>query len=215
MSELLANEVHRVLTEAAVFASTDDTLPMINCVQLTSTGTHLVAAATDRFALGVSATPCEGEKWSVLIPLEFVKLIGTTLLPNRRKIVRHCGLGVTPKLRKLFVKVVEPFKRGDEVWETTLEVPVRPSEGSNFPDWRKLLPTTVDNEHREVASVMGYNPELLARFAKVGGKYDRAKWFFRGPAKPVSVQVGENFVGLLMPLRLADGGWTLPDWMPK
>lgn len=187
----------RVLTEASLFAHPNNLLPMLNTVRLEATGTHLLAVATDRFTIGASSAPYEGAPFAVTLPMREVKLILDACKPGRRTPFDVADLRATPKGALLHVKL----------GETTITVPTYRGE---FPRWRQLLPEPVEASEPVVGSI-DLNPAYLARFAKIGRD---AKFYLRGPNKPVGVRVGDYFVGVVMPIRGNGGtGWTLPDWL--
>jgi len=195
----------RVLTEASMFATKSNDIPMLHAVRLEATGTHLLAVATDRFVLGVSRAPYEGTPFMITLPMPEVKLVvGACKLKAGRFIKPDdvVDLRVTPKGTLLHVALDE----------TVITVPTFKGDFP-YPDWRKLLgiSTNVD----EVLGTVAVNPTYLAKFGRIGPT--RAKFYLRGPNKPVMVSVGEDFVGLIMPIRPADGEdpklWSLPEWL--
>lgn len=206
MSELIltAAELHRVLSEAALFASDGASLPPINGVQLTATGKHLIAVGTDRFLLGASSAPYEGAKFQVFIRLDSVAVILKLLKPGRRPVLHRVSLRVTPKATRLNVEV----SAHEEI--TLLTVPTK--DGDLFPKWKQLIPAK-DESTDGTSRVIGFNPEYLGKFGRLNQQYRSARYLFAGPNKPSSVMIGDNFVGIIMPVRVPDGhAWKLPGW---
>lgn len=199
---ILSLELHRILTDAQLFASRDATLPMIYAVQLEADGERLHARATDRFTLGISTTPYVGPKFKVLLPLPEVDLIRTFARPGRgwRK-ERRTTLHVTPQGTLLRINI------------DGMQLSVPTSKGE-FPKYKQLFPEN-GAEVEAVPGGMGFNPAYLARFGRVSGNYGGARYYRIGANKPMVVTVGENFVGLIMPVRTPGDVQTklvLPDW---
>lgn len=192
----------RVLTEAALFAGTDDSLPMLCSVRLEATGTHLIAVATDRFALGVSSAPYEGTPFAITLPMAEVKLIlGACKLGfGRRTLTGDVDLRVTPKGTLLHVKL----------GETVITVATGSYE---FPRWRQLVGGS-DAHVEPAAGTFKVNPRFLARLAKVGRD---AKFYRRGPRLPIMARVGDHFIAAIMPMHETGAGnplvWELPEWL--
>lgn len=195
----------RVLTEASLFATKTDDLPILNAVRLEATGTHLLAVATDRFMLGVSSAEYEGAPFVITLPMAEVKLIlgACKLKAGRWKPKDVVDLRVTPKGTLLHVTLDE----------TVITVPTFQSASDfTYPEWRKLLGAST-TEVGEVIGTVGINPQYLAKFGKIGRQ---AKFYLRAPNKPVMVRIGDDFVGLIMPIRIPDDDpkvWTLPEWL--
>lgn len=195
----------RVLTEASLFVHKDTDLPSINSVRLEATGTHLLAVGTDRFTLGVSSAPYEGTPFAITLRMPAVNLVlGACKLKKgaARGLLDFADLRVTPKGTLLHVTIDE----------TVVTVPTFNDEGWQYPDWRKLLGSPTDDV-AEVPGTIGINPEYLSKLGKIGRQ---AKFYLRGPSKPVMARIGENFVGVVMPIRLPDDShkvWALPEWL--
>jgi DNA polymerase III sliding clamp (beta) subunit (PCNA family) len=195
----------RVLTEASMFAIKSKDIPMLNAVRLEATGTHLIAVATDRFVLGVSSAKYEGTPFAITLPIPEVKLVvgACKLKAGRYKPDDVVDLRVTPKGTLLHVTMDE----------TVITVPTFKSERDfQYVDWRKLIGTSTDVG--EVLGTVGINPTYLAKFGRIGPT--KAKFYLRGPTKPVMVCVGADFVGLIMPIRIPDDDpkvWELPEWL--
>jgi DNA polymerase III sliding clamp (beta) subunit (PCNA family) len=194
----------RVLTEASMFATKHADIPILNAVRLEATGTHLIAVATDRFVLGVSSAPYEGTPFMITLPMPEVKLVigACKVKAGRFKPDDVVDLRVTPKRTLLHVTLDE----------TVITVPTFKVDFP-YPDWRKLIGTSTDVG--EVIGTVGINPTYLAKFGRIGPT--RAKFYLRGPSQAVMVCVGDDFVGLIMPIRLRDDDdpkvWTLPEWL--
>lgn len=94
---------------------------------------------------------------------------------------------------------------------------------ANYPNWRKILPKKEDRDQRFPA----FNPKYLAALHEaaeilVPGKWASALELFSGGrdtsvvARINSADIGQRFVGIIMPMRSDSPKSILPDWLtPK
>lgn len=191
----------RIISQVKPFASSDDALPMLNVVRLESLGTHLIAVATDRYALGAAVTPFEGPKFAVSIPLESVDVLQRVL--RRRELV--ATIRVTPKGTLVHVRV------GGLI----LSIPTARGE---FPSWRQLIPASNASPNLRVP-MFSTDAERLARFRdaqKLAGKRVFTQLWQERPNGPIAMRIGEEFIGILMPVRTSgDLAWEKPAWLAE
>lgn len=202
---LKSNDLHRVLTEAKLFTSRDDTLPMLGCVRLEATETQLTAAATDRFLLGVSRADYAGEAFTVNIEGPDVDTLTRIAKTSKRDAEwREVTIERTDDTRS----IVYGFNSGESLTITASD--------QEFPKYRQLIPDTdmVDTETTSLGTEFGFDASKLARFAKIDGSHVM-RVYPRG-AKPTVVLIGEDFLGLIMPVRLGEDhrqGYRRPAWI--
>ncbi len=199
--QLMTNELTRILKDAQIFASADSTLPSINAVHLEARGGELLAVSTDRFVLGVSKAPLDesGEAFEVALPLRQVKSI-VQLAGACKQAFSKAALKVEDG------KLSVAFSSG-ETLTLPVELEVGPHRG-----WMQLLSAVADEPP---SKLMEINPQLLAKFARVSGARTRLRLGFFGPSKPIRASIGDDFVGLIMPVRIdlkETLEWTTPDW---
>jgi len=199
---LQTNELVRILKEAALFAHSDNTIPVINAVHLEVRGSELVAVATDRFVLGASKTELdEPRQFLAALTLRQVKTI--TQLAGAGK---QCFSTVAVDADDKQVKVA--FSSGE-----ILTLPTEVERGAHH-GWLKLVEAQPDCEP---SKAMDINPQLIAKFARLqGSRASRMRMHFFGHAKPIRVSVGDSFVGLVMPVRMPDEvsmDWAAPEWL--
>ncbi|OYN76846.1 hypothetical protein [Mycolicibacterium sphagni] len=198
---ITAAELSRVIDDAALFASRDTSLPMINAIRLESTAKQLIAVATDRFTLGASMASYndgDGPEFEATLKLGQAQLVA--------RIAKSCREAFNSVAIKLTSgKLSFAFTSGE-----ALTLPMLHSE-VDFPDWRKLVTPTADDTPTKV---IGYDPALLARFSRVHGA-SRIAIKFSGPTKPAMVSAGTQFIGAIMPVRLGsdDPEWQSPEWI--
>lgn len=227
-------DLHRILSDASLFASTDVTLPGINVVRLEFDKDQVLAIATDRFRLGVSrAKVLDGDEVSMSLYLDDVKRLIQSAKTKRAEEgwravdVTSDGKSVQftfndgslaaariadvdfPKFRGLFPKSVS--------------LPPLPAPDSTA----KVTAQTAQNMRDVLAKsrhATAFTAEYLASFGKVKGTGDRASRIFVYAhdsaygygQKPLTVTIGDDFVGLVMPVKFGDDDprqWATPDWL--
>ena len=216
--DMLAHDLHTVLSDASAFMSTDTNVPMLNAVRLETVAdgdtVNLLAIATDRFTLGVSRATADGDTG-----------IGVTIGADSVKtVIRMAKTAVRAKSwRRVTVEISDDNRDIVFAFTTGESITVRASDNGEFPRWRHLLPTD-DTGMDTVTAGLGLDPAKLAQFAKVGGKNATMQLFARvttrGERKSlgsVYVTIGENFIGLIMPKRVPGdgigfGAFNRPVW---
>lgn len=198
--QLMTNELVRILKEASLFASTNDTIPVINAVHLEARDQELIAVATDRFVLGASKTEIDENTgpFVAALPLRQVKTI-VQLAGGGRQAFSKVTLDANDKQIRVAFSSGETLTLANEL------------EAGAHRAWVKLLKSSTDDEP---SKAMDLNPQLLAKFARVSGA-TRMRLHFFGYVKPIRVTIGDSFVGLVMPVRMPDDvsmDWSVPEW---
>jgi hypothetical protein len=201
-----AVDLHRVITEAKNFAGRDATSPMLQNVRIEATETQLLAVATDRFMLGASRADYTGEAFTVSIEGQQVDaLMRMAKTASRDMQWREVNI-----------------ERRDDDSDSVIEfrfnsgeaLTVTPS-AHEFPKYGQLIPTTtlLETESPHESTVIGFNAANLAKFAKIDGAH-AMRVYSRGD-KPTVVLIGDDFAGLIMPVRIPDDRRTYlrPAWM--
>lgn len=204
----------RVLDDVLPFTGDDDTQPMLTGVNLTLAGKKLTAAGTDRFSLGVreyviddSEAEITGEDFTILVSRRDVAAMKRFHVPHQRGLPQKT-LNVTVKGREL----------GKEGKKTALGRPTVESGGFIQIESGGKFDATVTSVHKGLewefvkydnlipdpakatgTPCMAWSPEFMARFAKVHNPNRHARVTFYGERKPVRVDIGDQFIGLLMP----------------
>lgn len=200
-------DLHRVLSDALLFAESSGTIPAIGGVRLETTsagdGVNLLAVATDRFTLGVSRADASGD-----------------MLAD--------GLTIAGDDVKNVIRIAKTIKR-DESWR---EVTVDTGDADNvrtvtftftsgeaitvhvvdaaFPAYRQLFPTFDAAQALPAGAGIGVTSVYLAKFGKLAASHGRTMSIHPylkagGGIGPVVVTVGDDFHGLIMPVRCGDG----------
>lgn len=194
-------DLRRVLRDALPFTGDD---PPLDTVCLEAVAGTFSATATDRYTLGHSRAACTGE-------------FGQRAVITRhtaRAIKRMLPCGPTPHAAGQKVTLTLDgnalrlrTETGDSRSATTLLVPL---SLTTFPDYPAILTKSTDDTP---GRPLGLTPHFLARFAKIGARYGSPLCVFtHDPTSPVFVEVGDTFVGVIMPVRLPDNltGLTVP-----
>lgn len=122
---VLAADLARIISDAAIFSSRDTTLPMINAVQLESTAKHLMAVGTDRFTMGASVAEYTGKgpAFTATMGLPQAQLVAK--VASGRMAITFQGLN-KPAMVSVglqFVGIIMPIRLGEA------------DAGSTYPEW--------------------------------------------------------------------------------
>lgn len=185
-----AQELGRVLHNAALFASKDQARPILCGVELSLNG-KVEATATDSYRLGHDECPVESSSGEATMVLETKDIAAIA----KELLKAHERLEVTVTTRPSDSETTEVnISAGNRIW-------VLRSVYGTFPRWQMLIPA--ENATGEVSTI-GLNANMLASFAKV--KSDASpkgtmRFRFQSDRKPVVVNIGTTFVGVQMPVR--------------
>jgi hypothetical protein len=175
------------LTAVLPHAGADDTLPVLAAVNFTVRDGQLMLAATDRYTLGTyRLVEVEGDvELDVVLP----RRDATDLLARAKK-CKHFPPPLTFDTAKGELTFTD--------FERTITYSLLDAE---FVRWWAVLPERDDDK-----TVIGINPVMLARLAKAtdAKKPEHVRMEIGAPNKIVRVEVGERFVGGIMPVRLPD-----------
>ena len=211
MGSMKAADLHRILTNAALFASTDKTVESLCVVRLELSGDQALAVATDRFTLGVArADYLGGEPFTFSLANDDVALVAR--------------MAKTPARDSDWRNVFITTDSVDDPREVTFQFTTGESftarpYAAEFPKYRQLIPTVIPADNTELRDnyhTVGFTAAYLARFAKViAPKGTPMRITTYSPSKPAVVRIGAEFLGLVMPVRIPDGdrGYSVPAWL--
>lgn len=205
-----AKALHTALTDALLFAAPASMrLPFLEAVRLEFGDGQLVAAATDRMAVGVSRVEYVGDSFAVVVSAREAKALAKMAKTATRRGQASRWVEIVAEGRDVAFR----FSTGESLTVRALD--------AELPDWRKLIPR--DAHLMGGIAGMGYHPSLVAKFAKVRPDEQGpgtsmvlfASVTSSGKPGPTVVRVGENFVGVLMPQRPPGDTWEYrrPDWL--
>lgn len=177
-----SDALERLLTGASTNAHRDESLPVLNAVQLRAGEGKIIAAATDRYRIIEGTIAGEGELDPVIIRLSDVKRVISLIKGDKRRFALPVTINASGGLVSVAVG-------GDSLtlnaWDGT------------FPPYEHLFPTGDPLPLGEIQ----FNPALFADYAKVAGKGAAVGVRFFGENKPMAIELGEGWRALLMPMR--------------
>lgn len=207
-----AKALHTALSDALLFAAPASMrLPFLEAVRLEFGDGQLVAAATDRFVVGVSRVEYAGESFTVVVSAREAKALAKMAKTTTRSRQASRWVEIVAEGRDVLFQ----FSTGESMTVRALDV--------ELPNWRNLIPRDAHLMGGIVG--MGYHPSLVARFTKV--RLDEqgpgtsmvlfASVTSSGKPGPTVVHIGENFVGVLMPQRPSGDRWEYrrADWLDQ
>jgi hypothetical protein len=206
---MLAGDLCRALSDALPFVCTDTCLPQITVVRIETSDGTLSATATDRYTLGHSRAACTGDLPAPFsLPTAAARQVIRLFKPPRR-----IPFGPGPRVAvdynpDTWIATFSPAREDGpalfaEHADIGHEVRVK-TRDEKYPEYHKLIDRApAAAEHTGAA--YGLNPWLLARFDKVTGTPGMPMRVWMGRrTKPVVVQIGDTFVGIIMPVRLPE-----------
>jgi hypothetical protein len=196
--------LRQALTTALAFASTDDTLPMINLVHVTPVEQGIEIAATDRYVLSVEQVTTTGEAFEFSISADVVKRLLTILPRSRRAALLGSLTTIAKDGEKVTVRIV-----GDVETAVTFTPADEGEHGIKFVKYRELMDKAQANRSAPV-DVMAFAPPLLTKVFKTlsaRNSTDALKLHFGGEIKPVFVQQ-DTLTVLIMPVRIDEKAQT-------
>lgn len=213
VNTLKAKALFTALSDALLFAAPASAkLPDLEVVRLEFGADQLVAVATDRFVLGASRVEYSGAALTVMVGGSDAKaLLKMAKTAKRDESTRE----VTVEFADGVAAVTFRFSTGEAMTVRGLDV--------QFPKWRQLLPADASRMGGIVG--MGYTPAYLKRFtqARADEQGSGAQMVVfpsvtsSGKPGPTAIRIGQDFFGLLMPIRPPGDEWTFsrPRWLDE
>lgn len=186
--------------------------PMLAGVLIERRGAHVVAAATDRYRLGmkrVKPDRDQGESCStafrVLLPATALRKALTLFQPLKRYAPPLPTISIT--LRNGRAEIA-----GNQLRDyASLRLEYEPLDDDGYPPLHKLLGGALEARDEERVDAFALNPELIAAVERPDGGHGAVDILPGGRAdKPLVFASGDDFVGMLMPMRFAGRGMTTP-----
>lgn len=217
-----AVDLHRWLSDVQPFRGYDDTLPMLTGTHIEWDGKRLLAATTDRFTLGVSRLDvpdngglAEGSGLEdadfMLAPNDVASLLRIAKTAKRDVEWRHVTIS---RVGEIPAGCTVPTFTYRFAFFSGESLTIKPFD-VEFPKFKQLLPTG----EPVARALSAFTVDYLARFAKIADRNRRIQLYSfddstEGGAKPTVVVIGDNFVGLIMPVRCPDtADWRKPAWV--
>jgi len=222
--ELFAAELYRILNDVLPSANKNRDVQVYRSIHLETKGNNMIAVATDGYTMSVSRARVRFKKdadggpalGDLSFELDYEEAQALIRVARTKK--THTGNRTVTISRIRMTDVRFQFLGPDGETVKTVR-PVEWDQYSNgYPDWRRLIPESKDGVAR---AVTGFDPDKLARFAHVEhvGVMQLVSHCDTNAStqKPWTVKIGENFIGLIMPVKI--GGdysadrWEAPDWL--
>ena len=207
-------QTHRVmdlLDPVIPLASTDITQPLINRVRVRRSGDWMIATASDRYVAGAARVPaaydCPPDGWAVEISLADAKQWLTLAKSYRR--AKFSAMPVRVDGQSLIVGY-DPLSGGfdSELTLTLLQ--------DRMPPVESLIKTVTRQRSAAPVEGWGLNADFLRKFSnaqRIFGGYagtGRVLRLAHGEHLGISIQVGDDFVGVIMGVRLMTP--RRPEW---
>lgn len=197
---VLVDDFRRVLHNAVVFAGKDNKRPVLTCVNLVFNADNtLTAIATDSYMIGLDTCDYDGTTPSPRDVADHDPSDSLSFMASRSEI---------EQLLKAIAKLAAIAPAALRIEGDTLTVAYAGGTVEltraigQFPNWRQLVPSSTAPTER-----IAWNPQFLAKLAKVktaSGINEPAVFTLQGELKPTKIQVGDTFIGLLMPARIPE-----------
>lgn len=217
-----AVELHRWLSDVQPFRGYDDTLPMLTGTHVEWDGKRFLAATTDRFTMGISRLDvpdngglAEGSGLEdadfMLAPNDVASLLRIAKTAKRDVEWRHVTIS---RVGEIPAGCTVPTFTYRFAFFSGESLTIKPFD-VEFPKFKQLLPTG----EPVARALSAFTVDYLAKFAKVADRNRRIQLYSfddstEGGAKPTMVVIGDNFVGLIMPVRCPDtADWHKPAWV--
>lgn len=218
---LTVHEFHTLVKPVLPLASTDDMLPVINAIRLEVRGDYLCAFATDRFRAGVQRIkPQHGAPagFEALVKLRDITRLLQLFKPVRGQDPADVTFTIEDNILWATSSGGLGFDFADMRIGSALEI-------SEFPNMLRLFTdqlgeiTPASGEVLKPGGSFGMNPDYLASFKAAASVNKEPAVFIRPPAsvrRPLIVQVGDDFLGMVMQRRVHGAEWhpdTGADWL--
>lgn len=208
---LKAKALYTAVSDALLFAApTSAKLPFLEAVRLEFGAGQLVAVATDRFVLGASRVEYSGEAFTMMVAGSDAKALVKMAKTGKRD---EGAREVTIEVVDAGAQVTFRFSTGEAITVRGLDV--------QFPKWRHLLPS--DDSRMGGIVGMGYTGPYLGRFTRARADEQASGAHMvvfpsvtsGGKPGPTAISIGEDFFGLLMPVRPPGDEWAFqrPGWL--
>jgi hypothetical protein len=214
-----AAELHRWLSDVQPFRGYDDTLPMLTGTHVEWDGKRFLAATTDRFTLGISRLDVPetgvsnglGEADFMLEAKDVASILRIAKTAKRDSDWRHVTISRVGEIPAGCTVPTFTYRFTFFSGET---LTVKPFD-VEFPKFKQLIPSG----EPVARALSAFTVDYLAKFAKVTTDRVRRIQLYSfddnefGGAKPTVALIGDNFIGLIMPVRCEDAKWVKPGWI--
>lgn len=191
-------DLHRALTALQSFAYVDPELPNLHSIRLEAANGSAVVVATNRLIIGHLRCGASGDPLPpCVIPLPHAKLAADMLwnLPH----------GAEAALEQVADETGQECLEA-RIGHLRLWMPLHPAD--RYPKIEKVF-ESVNEPASDIGGPFGLDPRLLVPFTKVHEALPTAnvRWTVLGPNRPIRIEIGPAFVGLVMPVKYRPEDW--------
>jgi len=221
---LTATQLRDLVTPVIPHASKDQTLPSLCAVRIRSAGQYVTAIATDRYRIGfqrvtLTEPPAEGGGFDAAVPVAVLKRIMGVFRPTRW---HNPVLELAVDGERLRVSLADTMTEqtvgtsGDVDGLAGASLTFALHSGDfPYPALDRLVREALEGVPDEAAMTAVFNPEFLADFRIGQPRHEPMRITATGgPARPWLIRVGDDFIGLLVPVRYGDHT-TVPEDTPS
>lgn len=213
---LTATQLRDLVTPVIPHASKDDTLPSLTSVRIRTAGHYVTAIATDRYRIGfqrllLEEQPPEG--FDALVPVRVLKRMLTLFRPTRW---HNPTLSLTVDQLRMTVASADALT-DDGMLDASLTFGLAEEGVSPRNVLDRLVAEALAGKPDGEAMVPAFNPHFLADFRLGQPQHIPMRISATGKVnKPWLVRIGEDFIGLIVPVRQTDGveAADVDSWLP-
>lgn len=221
---LTATQLRDLLTPVIPHASKDETLPTLRAVHIRTAGKYVTAIATDRYRIGFQRVALDPEPeagFDAVLSAVAIKRLLALFRPSRshNPAVRLTidGARITAAAASTLDDGEQPnmWFLGDGLAGASLTFQL---VDGDYPKVDRLIRDALNSKAEDAAMAPSFNPEFLADFRIGQPKHIPMQISATGPVKkPWLIRIGDDFIGLLVPVRYADPATAPGDtdtWLP-
>ena len=211
---LTATQLRDLVTPVIPHASKDQTLPSLCAVRIRSAGQYVTAIATDRYRIGfqrvtLSDPPAEAG-FDALVSVAVLKRILGIFRPTRW---HNPALRLTVEGLRLTVGVADTLDEPRGALDASGMVGATLTFNvidADYPKIDRLIREALEAKPDEAAMAAVFNPEFLADFRIGQPRHEPMRITATGgPARPWLIRIGDDFIGLLVPVRFGGDHTTV------
>lgn len=209
---LTATQLRDLITPVIPHASKDQTYPSLCAVRIRTAGQYVTAIATDRYRLGFQRIRLAGEgellsAFDAAVSVAVLKRIMAMFRPTRW---HNPVLELDADADRLRVSLTDTMTEqtagtGDVDGLAGATLTFALHNDIPYPPLDRLVRAALEGKPDEVAATAVLNPQFLADFRIGQPRYVPLQLTpTGGPAKSWLIRVGDDFIGMLMPVRIGD-----------
>lgn len=201
---LTARDLDALTASVIPHAETDRTFPLLGSVLIRSAGDYVTAIATDRYRIALKRlVPAErpDNGFRAVVPVAALKQIKTIFRARRD---HDPALRLVVDEDSLVVTVIDGLTGADFGAATGAYLRFALTVGE-YPKIDKLVRKALDAKVPDEAFQMTVNPTFLASFKAGQPSAEPMQVTPTGENQPWLIRVGDDFIGLLVPVRFGGG----------